>query len=78
MSDEFVSHSGHCFDSGLAGGDFLTQLGNVDIYGAGLTIEIEAPGFFEQLFAGEGLAGPTGEQVQQFEFVGRKFDPGCR
>ena len=28
----------------------------------------------EQLFAGEGLAGAAGEQMQQFEFVGGEFD----
>jgi len=70
-----VSNSIHGLDHGLAGGgfEFLSEVLDVRVDTAveagGVAVQV-----VEQLLAGQGLIGAAGEQLQEFEFVGREFD----
>ncbi len=46
----------------------------MDIHGAGLAVEIEAPGLLEQLLTCEDTSGLAGEGEQQFEFLGAQVE----
>jgi hypothetical protein len=65
------------FDEGGAGRvglDFLAEIEDVLVEGAGLRIVFEAPTFVEEFVAGENFATAAGEEGEHLHFADGEFD----
>src|SRR5215208_3763569 len=66
---QFISDTCHCFDLYAAGFDLPAQVRHVDIHSAGLTIEIEAPRFLQNLLAAEHESAVFGQGEKKVKFL---------
>src|SRR5690349_19982045 len=67
--NQFVSNTGNNFDLYAAFFDLFAQMRYVDIHRAGLTIEIETPGFLQNLLAAEDESAVLGAVEEQVKFL---------
>src|SRR3972149_4078314 len=54
---QFISDTSHSLDIDRSASQFPAQMGDVNIHGAGLSVEIESPRLLEKLLAGEDAPG---------------------
>ena len=68
--DQFVTHAGDRFYFHSALFKLAAQVRHVDVHRPGLAVEIEAPGFLQELFTAEDEPAVFGEGEEQVEFLG--------
>lgn len=74
---EFIAFAPDGFDVELAGGEMFAEVGDVDVDGAGIAVEVVAPDEVEELVAGHDAVGVVDEGEEEVELFGAEFDGGA-